>query len=246
MKTINMPGFSAEVTLYRTRNRYRSSGSALDSAISAQSVVPALTFEDTENCTRCENKCNDQGAQCAGYAVGTWLLALASCAATGPGYPICASAASSAYALAEAACAGKTAACNAICNAPGESCCPVFCGPGHCCSTGETCFLDGCCPSDRQVCGGECCAQGASCCVGACCGPEDHCCGNACCPANVPCGADGFCAGFGHGPPPPPPDNGCYLFAGGSPCGKKCCYGGLQCCSYSDEFGPDCRTSCIH
>jgi hypothetical protein len=85
-------------------------------------------------------------------------------------------------------------------NSPGESCCPVFCGPGHCCSTGETCMPDGCCPSGRQVCGGECCAQGASCCAGECCGPGDHCCGSACCPANVPCGPDGFCAGLANTP----------------------------------------------
>jgi hypothetical protein len=252
MNASYMPGFSAEATLYRTRNRYRSSRAAPDGAIPAQSVVAALTHEDTENCARCVDKCNQQSSDCVDYATAMWTIALAGCALSGPFYPACAAAATGTYAVATAGCFAKLALCDGVCYLPGESCCPQFCGLGHCCSKGETCMPDGCCPSGRQVCGGECCAQGATCCVGACCGPGDHCCGNACCPANVPCAPDGSCAGFGNGPPPPPPPHSCP--PGHAPCGfpdstgvvRTCCPPGLQCCSYSPEFGPICEVSCIH
>lgn len=49
---------------------------------------------------------------------------------------------------------------------------------------------------------------------------------------------------FGNQPPPPPPVNNCIF--GGAPCGPKCCPPGLQCCSYSPQFGADSRTSCLH
>ncbi len=241
---MSLPRFTADHSLYRSGNSYHSYGAEQDLAISLQSVVPTLTFEDTANCSRCENKCNEQSAECVGTAVAAWMIGLVGCAFSGPFYPICASGVSAAYATAVGVCTAKLAACHAVCNLPGESCCPQFCELGHCCSRGETCMPNGCCPSDRQVCGAECCPQGASCCDGACCGPEEHCCGNACCPANVPCGTDGLCAGFTTTPPPPPPANNCIF--GGAPCGPKCCPPGLQCCSYSPEFGADCKTSCLH
>lgn len=240
----HVPGFVAEVTLYMTRNRYRSFPADPYDAIASRSVVPALT--DNENCERCINKCNEQSAECVGYATATWSLGLAGCAFWGPFSPACAAPVTVAYLVANGICYGKLAACHAVCNAPGESCCPVFCGPGHCCSEGETCMLDGCCPRDRQVCGGECCAQGAGCCADTCCGPGDHCCGSACCPANVPCGPDGSCAGFANTPPPPPPPSSCP--PGSSPCGvpdgsgviRTCCPPGTVCCGVSSDGQPDC------
>jgi hypothetical protein len=250
---MNLPQFNAEASMYRTGNRYRSSAVVFGGSLSTQSVTPALTYEDTVNCERCENKCNDQTAECAGYAVATWTAGLAACALSGPLYPICAAGVSSAYALAEAGCAVKLAICSGICNAPGESCCPVSCGLGHCCSTGETCLADGCCPSGQQVCGGTCCAPGASCCGGKCCAPGASCCAGTCCQAGVPCGADGGCAHFGGGPPPPPPKFACA--PGRAPCGfpdatgviRTCCPPGLLCCGYSAQFGPDCKAgTCIH
>jgi hypothetical protein len=50
---------------------------------------------------------------------------------------------------------------------------------------------------------------------------------------------------FGNPPPPPPPDNFCIPL-GRAPCGPLCCPKGLQCCSYSDQYGADCRVSCVH
>ena len=153
MNTMNMPGFTAEATLYRTRNRYRFSVSASSASSTAQSVVPALNFEDSVRCSACENKCNEAAADCVGVATGTWLLGLGACAAAGPLYPLCATPVSIAFALANAGCAAKLAACHVVCNAPGDSsCCPVFCELGHCCSTGETCTTNGCCPSGRSAC----------------------------------------------------------------------------------------------
>lgn len=249
---MTLPRFSGEASLYRTRNRYRSSAIVFSGSIATQSVVPALTFEDTQNCDRCEQKCIDQSADCTAVATGTWLAGLAGCALSGPFYPICAGVVSTTYAGAVGICSAKLGVCTAICHAPGESCCPKFCGPGHCCSTGETCLSDGCCPSGQQVCGDDCCAPGASCCGGACCSAGNSCCAGTCCQAGVPCGADGNCAHFGGGPPPPPPKFDCA--PGRAPCGfpdatgviRTCCPPGLQCCNYTPEFGPECKTSCLH
>jgi hypothetical protein len=232
---MNLPAFTAEFSLYRSRNSYRVA-TAPDISIPAQSVVPALTYEDNVNCARCENKCNEQSAECAGYATASWLAGLLGCAVSGPLYPICAGGVTTAYATANAICIGKLAFCHAVCNASGESCCPVFCG-GHCCSKGETCLPDGCCPSNRQVCGGECCPNGYSCC------------GDTCCPPSAFCRDDGngkFCSdvpgNLPSTPSPPPPPNNCLF--GGAPCGSKCCPPGLECCGVFNGQ-PDCRTSCL-
>lgn len=233
---MNLPAFTAEFSLYRSRNSYRVA-TAPDVAMPAQSVVSALTYEDNVNCSRCENKCNEQWADCVGVATATWLAGLVGCAAAGPLYPLCAGPVTVAYASANGLCVGKLGLCRAICNAPGESCCPVFCGLGHCCSKGETCIPDGCCPSDRQVCGGECCPNGYSCC------------GDTCCPPNYFCRDGGFCSEFPSDllppsgtPGPPPPFNNCIF--GGEPCQGKCCPPGTVCCGGSPGQ-PDCKTSCL-
>lgn len=48
---------------------------------------------------------------------------------------------------------------------------------------------------------------------------------------------------FGNPPPPPPPVNNCIF--GGAPCGTKCCLPGLECCGVFNGQ-PDCKTSCLH
>jgi hypothetical protein len=123
---------------------------------------------------------------------------------------------------------------------PQTKCCPVACegwDPGNdpgvgCCDSGENCVdqadpnsREGCCPSDQIVCGGKCCAKTERYCID----------GNFCSQyaSNIP---------FGNASPPPPPANNCLL--GGTPCGKKCCPPGLQCCGVF-EGQPDCKSSCV-
>lgn len=230
---MSIPEFTAEASLYRTNNRYRSSSAEFGGTIAFQSVVAALTYDDTVNCGACENRCNNAAADCTAVAVATWTAGLAGCAIFGPFAPACAIPVTGAYALANAVCLGKLAACRALnCYSPGSSCCPVFCELGHCCSHGETCMPQGCCPSNQIVCGGECCGLGESCC------------GDTCCPPNYFC-RDGFCSEFPsdflppNGDPPKPPINNCIF--GGEPCGRKCCSPGLQCCNDGE-----CRVSCIN
>lgn len=241
---MNLPAFTAEFSLYRSRNSYRVA-TAPDVAIPAQSVMPALTYEDTVNCSRCEDKCNEQSADCVEVATATWAAGLVACAVFGPFSPACAIPVTAAYAFANGICAGKLTACRVVCNAPGESCCPVFCELGHCCSHGETCMPEGCCPSNQVVCGGECCGLGESCC------------GDTCCPPNYFCrdGGNGkFCSdvpgNFPNTPPPTPPPYSCP--PGAAPCGfpdssgviRTCCPPGLQCCGFFNGQ-PDCARICI-
>jgi hypothetical protein len=239
---MNIPQFTAQASLYRTSNRYRSSVAKFDGSPFTQSVIPALNDVDRANCDGCEQKCNNDYAVCARDAVIGWTAGLLGCAFSGPLYPICASAASGAYAIAIGVCSGVFGACEISCNSPGRSsCCPVFCELGHCCSHGETCVPHGCCPSNQVVCGGECCGVGESCC------------GDTCCPPNYYCIDEGFCSEFPSAipfgnppPPPPPPVSKCSDF-GLAPCGSHCCYAGLQCCGVDKFTGqPDCRTSCVH
>jgi len=232
METARIPGFTAEVALYKSRNRYRSCGAQIDNFFSADSTVPALNDADRGRCERCDNKCNEQSAECVGWATASWVAGLAGCAFFGPFAPACAIPVTIAYATATAGCTAKLATCLAAeCHAPGGSCCPVFCGLGHCCSTGEVCTADGCCPRDRPICGGKCCEPGEHCCGGACCPPDMFCIDNVCqypsfgpyTPAPVtetpPLSSTGLC----------PPD----YFA----CHGKCCPNGMNCCGYGCEWG---------
>ena len=246
---MSVPEFTAQASLYRTSRHYRSSGSGSNGSPSAQSVVAALTFEDTVNCEACENKCNDSTLACTEDAAAIWTLGLAFCAASGPFAPICAIPVTSAYALANLYCWGKNAACKVInCNSPGSPCCPVSCELGHCCSRGETCMPHGCCPINQVVCGGECCRVG------------DSCCGDTCCPPNYFC-RDGFCSDVpsplagpkdtspreprGRSPDPRIYDKYVTCGVGQTPCGGRCCPPGLQCC-YDDPYhtGGVCRDFC--
>lgn len=244
---MNIPGFNAEASIYRTSGRYRSSGLGGGDASAGGAIFPAYyPGADTQaRCNNCMTGCVEKFEYC--LAVGAGGCAFG-CIATGPLYPAC-----------YAACMGGVlGSCDAgllgceflTCAAPrpelfgweplGESpCCPKVCGflnplvPGEgCCDKGEHCVdrfdpnaRQGCCPSDQSVCGGKCCAKG------------DRCCGNECCPAGWFCD-NGFCTQsmpFLGGPPPKPlkPSPGSGLFdcaRGWTHCKDKCCPPGLHCC----------------
>lgn len=230
----SVPGFTAESTLYKSANRYVSYGPEMNGAVPASSVLLALNDADRGRCDRCEQKCIDQAAQCTGYAAASWGIALVGCAASGPFWPICAAAASTTYAAAVGLCELKHAACLAgECYFPGGSCCPVFCGLGHCCSTGEQCTDNGCCPADRHVCAGTCCDKGYFCCNGQCC--------------NEMC-IDGVCTYPSFGPYTPverEPARAPNPFTGGcepnwTKCHDQCCPPGQKCCGYGCDY------SCIN
>jgi len=251
---MNIPQFTAQSSLYRTSNRYRSSIADFGSSIMDQSIVPsyipgAMTRSKCSGCTE-------------GCAI-TWDICLAKTAVevteacwASLGFG-CGAAIALGY-IQTGACYESYAACMGICNIPGNPvwrnvpCCPKVCRwfedpftPGAgCCDYGEGCVAEddpnsrqGCCPSDQRVCGGNCCAKGESCCGDTCCPPGYYCLdGNFCSeyPATIP---------FGNPPPPPPPVNNCAF--GGAPCGPTCCPPGLQCCGYTAQFGADCRKSCF-
>ncbi|MCU1348947.1 MAG: hypothetical protein JWO56_1977, partial [Acidobacteria bacterium] len=240
---MNVPSFTAELSLYRTRVIYRV---AMATAPPTNSIVLALTSGENAACDACEQTCGKTYSTCLALALATvWIPWLGGGIGVG--------------------CVASAWLCLAECNAEGGACCPKSCG-SYCCSHGDQCsHYSGCCPGDRVVCDGRCCAPDASCCGNrccnagqtccgeACCAPGEtccggkccshDCCGETCCDAGVPCCGDS-CCGFAPGPPPPPPVNHCIF--GGAPCGPKCCAPGLECCGYSDQFGADCKTSCLH
>jgi len=240
---MSIPEFTAEASLYRTNNRYRSSGSEFEGSPSTQSVVAAY-FPGTATQAKC-NRCSEIDLRNYG---GCLTVGAIGCIASGPFYPVCAG--------------GVLGACNlgllgaqALCAY--DDCCPKRCGPpdffdlagSGCCDANEQCVdrydpnsRQGCCPSDQSVCAGKCCAKGESCC------------GDTCCPPNYFCRDGGFCSEFPsefpNTPPPPPPRYSCP--PGAAPCGfpdssgviRTCCPPGLQCCGVFNGQ-PDCKTSCL-
>ncbi len=260
---MNLPHFTAEVSLFRSGRHYSASLSSDSSSYSDHSIVAAYrpgpqTMSECYHCT--EEHCADELGYCQIAAdIGCFFAPLACLAA-------------------EAACWTNYGRCIGTCIAPWiGDCCPKPCAvpnpfdPGSgCCDEGEHCVSEGdpnarqgCCPSDRSVCGGKCCDSGESCCGdsccpntccgNSCCPPNSHCCGDVCCDINIPC-CGGTCCSFlpPPGPPPTPLPHSCP--SGSAPCGfpdstgviRTCCPPGLQCCNYTPEFGPDCKTSCIN
>jgi hypothetical protein len=232
---MSTPGFTADASLYRTSNHYRSSGSGSEAEPGARAVVAAYhPGPGTQrSCSDCLESCAKQNVICNAVAMTTiWFPP--------------------ALAVAFTACATEAAACLGYCTVPVlGKCCPKVCGfpnplePGEgCCDEGETCVdrydpnsRQGCCPSDQSVCAGKCCPAGHTCC------------GNTCCPGSYYC-RDGVCSEF---PGPLWPDDwkpqtpkksllGCR--AGHEPCGGTCCPPGLQCCSVGG--GVSCMTTCLH
>jgi hypothetical protein len=262
---MNLPHFTAASTLYRSRRHYSASLAYGDSSLSGHTVVASYrpgpeTMRECYHCT--EETCAKQLATCE-------FLADLSCLFP----PACAPAHAACY-LKYGECLAQCVApiigdcCPKVCSVPN----PFDPGSG-CCDEGEGCVSEGdpnarkgCCPSGRSVCGGKCCdagdqccgdlccPEGHACCGGTCCEAGTHCCGDTCCLANIPC-CGGTCCSLlppVGTPPPPPPPHSCG--PGGVPCGfpdatgviRTCCPPGLQCCNYSAEFGPDCKTMCLH
>jgi hypothetical protein len=216
---MNIPEFTAQASLYRTSNRYRSSGSEFGDLGPGASVLPAY-YPGPAAQAACNN--------CLNSAVDDYLKCIAS-----EGFP-----ASLIYCTLKAWWDGGSCVV--------DDCCPKRCGPpdffdlagSGCCDKDENCVdqndansRHGCCPSDQRVCAGKCCAKGESCC------------GDTCCPPGWFCTA-GVCSQFlpfGPPPPPPPPPRFCKT---ASDCGL-----GLQCCPAGAGPAGDlgvCQPVCIH
>ena len=187
---MNLPPFTAQASLYRTRNRYRSSATDFGGSIPADSFVAAY-IPGPETMNAC-NGCLD------GYAVArnlctakVFATAIQTCSYLGFFAPPCVAAQ---VLFLEPACYAGYAIGEGYCHIPGGvgplsgPCCPIVCGvhnplvPGSgCCDSGETCVgsdspntRDGCCPKG-QYCNGNCCAIGDSCCGGTCCPAGNFC-----------------------------------------------------------------------
>lgn len=254
---MNIPAFTAQATLYRARNHYRSSVADFGGLTADQSVVAAyIPGSDTQQrCSDCLQTYEVLRGICL---VKTGWMVASSCGLTGLFTLGLGCAAAIALGATQAAsCEAQYLIGEGICHIPGGAgsfsgrCCPKVCGihtpeiaGSGCCDHGETCkglgmrdnTRDGCCPVGRD-CGSVCCA------------PGEKCCGEICCPSNYYCLDSRSCSEnpgtFANTPPPTPPDSGCYFFAGGSPCGSKCCYGGLQCCGVDKTGQPICQESCL-
>jgi hypothetical protein len=243
---MNIPHFTAQASLYRTSNRYRSSVHDSGGSPSDRSVIAAyMPGQETQRaCNNCLDGCAGSLAECSAISTAP----LAACV-----FPPACPAAAAAAGAALAACNLASLACIARCNI--LRCCPHACqtpnpfDPGAgCCDKGETCVdrydpnsRQGCCPTDQAVCGGKCCARGFSCC------------GDTCCPPNYYCLTGGVCSEF-PGPslwpddwkpvkPPRRPINYCKI--GYEPCGSTCCPPGLECCSVGGGKVA-CMTNCLH
>jgi hypothetical protein len=254
---MTLPAFSAHASLYRATNHYRSFVADVGNVTTDQSVVAAYVPGPgtQQRCDDCLHPYKVGRDIC--LAKTAWMVA-SLCGSTGIFTFGLGCAGAIALGLQQAAgCEAVYLTGEGICHIPGGSgsltgrCCPKVCGvhipeiPGSgCCDHGETCkglgmrgnTRDGCCPVG-QDCGSVCCA------------PNEKCCGDVCCPSNYYC-LDNRCSEhpgtFANTPPPTPPgDNLCYFFAGGSPCGSKCCYGGLQCCGVEPNGQPRCQVSCV-
>jgi hypothetical protein len=236
---MNLPGFTGEASLYRTRNLYRVSATISNNLPYRESIVPEyFPGPGTQAaCNNCLEGCAMALAECSSAAMSF----LAGCVFP-PACPVAAAIAGGAL----AACSTESLLCTARCEV--LRCCPKVCGfpnpfePGEgCCDSGENCVDEsdpnarhGCCPSNQSVCGGKCCPTGLPCC-----GNECGCTGGTLC-------MDGVCTfpPFGSGGPPPPPpltkhDFLC-LITGRDPCFGDCCPPGTECC------GPgSCLWTCV-
>jgi len=249
---MNIPEFTAHTSVYRSRNRYSSSGANPDGSTADQSIVPAY-IPGPATQQRCSDCLHNYVVLRDICLAKTAVMVTEACVGSlgfGCGGAI-------AWGYQEAmACEEGYAIGFGLCHIPGGlgklsgPCCPKVCGvhtPGSagsgCCDHGETCMgigkhantRDGCCPSGRY-CGGNCCAEGESCC------------GETCCPADHYC-LDGYICNELPGtfdttvhPTPPPTVNNCIF--GGEPCGGKCCPPGQQCCLIEGGHVA-CMTNCV-
>jgi hypothetical protein len=186
---MNIPAFTAQASLYRTSNSYRSSALNFGGSSPAQPVVLAyMPGPGTQaKCSTCLSHCAKNLAICSGIAAAP----LAACV-----FPPACLAAAAVAGAALAGCDFTSLGCIADCT--WNDCCPKACGtpnpfdPGAgCCDDNEQCVdrydpnsRQGCCPSDQTVCASKCCALGESCC------------GDTCCPPHYYCLDGGFCSEF--------------------------------------------------
>jgi hypothetical protein len=135
---MNMPGFTAGASLYRSRNTYRGATVESSASLPADSIVLAqrdLNPANSDACIQCNYACFVAYVVCLTGAPGFGLLL---CPVAGWG-------------------------CLAACKRVGGPCCPQDCGD-YCCYRGDHCSYNGCCPAESAVCGGVCCGPGSYCC----------------------------------------------------------------------------------
>jgi hypothetical protein len=240
---MKMPPFTAQASLYRTSNRYRSSVTDFGGSIADQSVVAAyIPGPRTQNrCSGCTDICVGLRNIC--LAEVSFTVAQACWASLGFG---CGAAIAWGY-VKTGGCYAHYAKCFGLCQIPSNPiwespCCPKVCGihiPGiagsGCCDHGEACVgshnpntRDGCCPVGRE-CYGNCCAEGEHCLPGGVCSRDP-----------------GYLIPEDTSPPPPPPFS---CPPGSAPCGlpditgviRTCCPPGTVCCGLSPNGQPICR-----
>lgn len=232
---MNIPEFTAQASLYRTNNRYRSSGLESGDLWYSGSIVPTYYPGPAAKaaCDKCLTSARDDYFKCVllqGFplslihcTLGAWWNA-GSC-------------------VVEDCCPKR---CEFSIEA-GKGCCDA---DEHCVDPGDPNSRSGCCPSDQDVCAGKCCAKGEKCCGDLCCAKGHFCCGDTCCPSNMMCD-NGSCTypSFGGEAPPPPhvyppikpidPSHP-HCDPGWTPCMAGCCPPGLRCC------GPVCAEVCVN
>ena len=203
---MNIPGFNADTSLYKTNNHYRVNGSysragnELEPMLSLNDLIeisphylnlgPILREHDVYVSARacCQNcmtfPCADE--QCRRQRL---------------------------YHCTQKCQAQHIGGCGCP---PGRTVCD-----GMCCRPGEVCTLDGC-ANPSSVCLGHRCGPGERCTPAGCCGLNNEFCKDHCCPLGWTCSSHGCC----------PPGICCES----TPCppGKFCC-GGQVCCSGGAE-----------
>jgi len=201
---MNIPGFTAQASLYQTSRHYRASASSVVDLHHSHFVTLAYHPTSHKRCDDCLTDCLTSMAWLSiGSVVGSWV------------------------------CAGRCALGPQCCPKRCGEIDPGDLTGGGCCDADEQCVDEsdpnsrsGCCPSGQSVCGGRCCGKGATCCGDECC-PESWFCDNGFCTQSAPFPST-------PPPPPPPfpivcaPDSDpCQRLATG---GWFCCPPGLECC----------------
>jgi hypothetical protein len=239
---MRLPLFTAQASLYRTSNRYRSSGGDYENWMAHELVVAAYIPgpETRQRCAECTHSCESVRNACL-YKVAA--AALEQCILSGSFWGCGKVVVESLGPAAD--CYQVYEACRGFCHLPpgtgaGGPCCPKLCGIPNpfkdgegCCDHGEACVgahnpntRDGCCPVGQE-CEGNCCAKDEHCLPGGICSTEP-----------------GYFENT-YPPPPPPPVNNCIF--GGVPCGRKCCVGDQVCCFDASLGGLVCKMyTCVN
>ena len=71
---MNIPAFTGEASIYRSRRSYRTANMGLGSSLPVDPVVPALTAEGWAACDACKQSCAETYSICMGIALATvWI-----------------------------------------------------------------------------------------------------------------------------------------------------------------------------